>query len=519
MSIRNKLSFQGTKMRNIVLPVVAAACLMMTGAFILNIQLWYSFAEESLHGARYATQYVTSILNEASLATQTAINITDKGCNLDAQYQLGTEAALQPHLRTIVIVKKGKVWCSSLPGNHVLLTHLPAVTGTNLLLLPASDTTNGLPVLIYQTRVAANRILVTISDQHIRRSLTTSLKGVKYALRIGHSTIGLSGDITPINNSAQPDGRVDATAYPFSIIYDQPPLFSLQRMVSRGSGILVFILLISCATAYALYRYLNKHDTPADTLRKAISHGEIVPFYQPIVNGLDGTIRGVEVLARWKHPKGGYISPDSFIPVAEKSGLIVPLTQNLMQQVVADMNAIATRLPEGFHLGINFSAFHLASPTVVAECLQFRDSFNRSDLQLVIEVTEREPLHVNEELIEKLNILHKNGFAIALDDFCTGYSGISYLHDLHIDYIKIDQSFVGRVNSDKESTRILDCVLELAHTLSIKIVAEGVETKEQLDYLNQNAIPLLQGYYFYKPMDFSALTDVLLLAPTHSVNS
>lgn len=165
------------------------------------------------------------------------------------------------------------------------------------------------------------------------------------------------------------------------------------------------------------------------------------------------------MLARWKQPHGGYISPAAFIPLAEKSGLIVPLTQSLMNQVARQMNAIASKLPEGFHIGINFSASHIISPTFVDECLNYRDSFTRRDLNLVLEVTEREPLNVDESLVQRLNILHENGFVIALDDFGTGYSGLSYLHDLHIDYIKIDHSFVGRVNADPESTRILDCVL------------------------------------------------------------
>lgn len=172
------------------------------------------------------------------------------------------------------------------------------------------------------------------------------------------------------------------------------------------------------------------------------------------MNGREGTLRGVEVLARWKHPTAGYISPASFIPVAEKSGLIIPLTRGLMRQVAANMNAIASKLPEGFHVGINFSASHISSPSFVAECLKYKESFKRKDLNLVIEVTEREPLHVDEHLVQTLNVLHENGFVIALDDFGTGYSGLSYLHDLHIDYIKIDQSFVARVNSEEDSTRI-----------------------------------------------------------------
>lgn len=497
-------------MRSILLPLTLAACLFVFGVSVLNIQLWYSSRADSLAGAKYAENNINNILDEATLATKTAKDIVVKGCDLEEQYQLGTEAALKPHLRTILIIKNGAVWCSSLPGNRVLLTHIPVVPETNLLLAPAKNTVNGLPVLLYQTLFATSRILVTISDQHIRGALNVPLKRVAYSLLVGNNTIGLSGDVATIDANTPLTGRIDSAKYHYSIIYNQPPLFSLSRLVTKGSGILIFILLISGIAAYALEKYLNKTATPEETLRKAISNGEIVPFYQPIVNGKTLTLRGVEVLARWKHPRAGYISPASFIPVAEKSGLIIPLTQSLMTQVVTQMNVIASKLPEGFHVGINFSASHITSPTFVEECLKYRDSFRRNDLHLVIEVTEREPLHVDEHLVQRLNVLHENGFVIALDDFGTGYSGLSYLHDLHIDYIKIDQSFVGRVNADPDSTRILDCVLDLARKLSLSIVAEGVETKEQLDYLNQNNITFLQGYYFYKPVTFTGLVKILL---------
>ena len=309
--------------------------------------------------------------------------------------------------------------------------------------------------------------------------------------------------------------------YPLSIEYNSFAFFSLQnlqRMLSRAGGILLFLLLVSCLTAYILNHYLTKSSLPEEALRRAILKGDIVPFYQPIVNGKEGTLRGVEVLARWKHPVAGYISPASFIPVAEKSGLIVPLTQSLMAQVVSNMNTIASKIPAGFHVGINFSASHIAAPTFVEECLKYKTSFSRHDLNLVIEVTEREPLDIDEKLVQTLNKLHEAGFSISLDDFGTGYSGLSYLQDLHIDYIKIDQSFVSRVNEHEDSTLILDSVLELARKLSISIVAEGVETREQLDYLSKNNITFLQGYYFFKPVPFAELIMILLSKPKERVN-
>lgn len=508
---------QDTIMRKALLPAIAAVCLFILGVFILNMQLWYSAKADSLSGAAYVVKNIDSLLEEASRATRTAIAVAEKRCDAEGQYQLGAQAALEPHLRTILIIKNGEVWCSSLPGKRPLIAHVPSLPDTPLLLTTADNTATGLPILVYQIYFAQNRILVTLSDQHIREALNVPLKGAAYSLRVGDSMIGLSGNVTTVSDDTPFTGRVDSTQYPFSIIYMPPPWISLQRLVNHGLGILIFILLMSCAAAYALDKYLNKNATPEETLRRAIQNGEIVPFYQPVVDGKEGTLRGVEVLARWKHPRVGYITPGSFIPIAEKSDLIIPLTQSLMAQTVAQMNAIAGKLPEGFHVGINFSASHITSPTFVEECLRYRDSFSRDDLCLVLEVTEREPLHVDEDLVQRLNTLHENGFFIALDDFGTGYSGLSYLHDLHIDYIKIDQSFVGRVNADPESTRIIDCVLELAGKLSLSIVAEGVETKEQLDYLNKNNIAFLQGYYFYQPVTYTELIKILLSKPKMKV--
>ncbi|MBN6043180.1 EAL domain-containing protein [Citrobacter sp. ku-bf4] len=500
-------------MRNTLLPIIVAVLLFIFGVSILNVQLWYSAREDNLAGARYVVNDINVILDEASHATKTASDIAQRGCDQEGQYRLGTETALQPHLRTIFIYRQGVIWCSSLPGNHVLLSQLSAIPESRLWLASAGNTVNARPVLLYQTQIADSRIVVTISDQHIRDTLRTPLKEVGYTFMAGNSMLGLLGDVTKANPSEQNIGRVNSAHYPFAVRYNQPPLISTHRLLSQGMGIIIFIVMISCLAGYALERYLNRSTTPEEALRRAIMKGEIVPFYQPVVNGKEGTLRGVEVLARWKHPKAGFISPASFIPVAEKSGLIIPLTQRLMAQVVENMNAIASKLPEGFHVGINFSASHITSPTFVDECLRYKARFDRKDLNLVIEVTEREPLHVDEHLVETLNILHENGFVIALDDFGTGYSGLSYLHDLHIDYIKIDQSFVARVSMEEDSTRILDCVLDLARKLSLSIVAEGVETKEQVDYLNRNDITFQQGYYFFKPVSFTELIKIILSKP------
>lgn len=500
-------------MRHASIPVAAATAIFLLGVFIINLQVWYSARADSLAGAHYVVRNMNVILKEARHATQLAKQLAENECDAEGQYRLGTEAALQPHLRTIVILKNDAVWCSSLPGNRVLLVNSAVLPEASLLLVPAESTVNGLPVLLYQTNHAGSRIIVSISDSHIREALDMPLNGIEYALRVGNTLLGLSGDVATADHSKKEVLTVKASNYPFEIQFNSPVLFSLKRLLNRAGGVVLFLLIISSLSAYILQRYLSKDVSPEESLRTAIYRNEITPYYQPVVSGREGTLRGVEVLARWKHPQSGFISPASFIPLAEKSGLIIPLTQSLMKQVAKQMNSISTLLPEGFHVGINFSASHIVAPTFVEECLHYKHSFIQQDLNLVIEVTEREPLHIDEHLVRTLNELHNNGFAIALDDFGTGYSGLSYLQELHIDYLKIDQSFVARVNANEDSTLILDSVLELAKKLSISIVAEGVETQDQLDYLIRNNIRFLQGFFFYKPLPYKELVKVLLSKP------
>ncbi|HII4349931.1 TPA: EAL domain-containing protein [Enterobacter cloacae] len=500
-------------MRHASIPVAAATAIFLLGVFIINLQVWYSARADSLAGAHYVVRNMNVILKEARHATQLAKQLAENECDAEGQYQLGTEAALQPHLRTIVILKNDAVWCSSLPGNRVLLVNSAVLPESSLLLVPAGSTVNGLPVLLYQTNHAGSRIIVSISDSHIRDALDIPLNGVEYSLRVGNTLLGLSGDVATADHSKNEVLTVKASNYPFEIQFNAPVLFSLKRLLNRAGGVVLFLLILFSLSAYILQRYRSKDVSPEESLRTAIYRNEITPYYQPVVSGREGTLRGVEVLARWKHPQSGFISPASFIPLAEKSGLIIPLTQSLMKQVAKQMNAISTLLPEGFHVGINFSASHIVASTFVEECLHYKHSFIQQDLNLVIEVTEREPLHIDEHLVRTLNELHNNRFAIALDDFGTGYSGLSYLQELHIDYLKIDQSFVARVNANEDSTLILDSVLELAKKLSISIVAEGVETQEQLDYLIRNNIRFLQGFFFYKPLPYKELVKVLLSKP------
>ncbi len=500
------------KRRNAWIAFSLALVVFLAGVFVINWQLWHSDQATHVAAARQAAKKIAAILDEAHAATATALNVSRNGCSGQGQFQLGTEAALQPHLRTILLIKDGQVWCSSLPGNRVLTLHPESLPDEKLQLLPARMMVNKRPVLIYHTRSAQVRVIVSISDIHLRDALYSDEDNAGLALSVNHQMIARYGDVGPLKASPHQD-IFSSPDYPFRIIYPESPFFSPSRLFQNGFGLLIFIFSVSLLFYFLLCKYLNVYTSEEENLRYAIAQGYIVPFYQPVVNGKTGEIYGVEILARWKNATTQRRSPAEFIPLAERTGLIIPLTRSLMAQVAAQMNPIFSKLPDGFHIGLNISVSHINAPSFIDDCLHYQRGFEGKAVKLMLEITEQEPLLLNDAVVDKLNTLHSRGFSIALDDFGTGYSGLSCLHELIFDYIKIDQSFVGRVTGEAPSSKLLDCVIEMARTLSLRIIAEGVETQVQLEYLNRQNIHLLQGYYFWKPMPYVALVMLLLSKP------
>ena len=500
-------------MRNVIIPLASAIILFLAGMLIINWQLWHMATRSSGDAASFSIQKIDNMLAEAVSAAKTAQDVAAQGCTRAGQLDLGTEAALKPHLRAIMIQQNDSIVCTSLPGNGLLLVHPERLPHERMMLLPGSLTVNGLPVLIFQMPIPEGRVIVSISDAHLHDVLAGVPDETALALAVGGRMIQRNGLITGAPAAQSSLLVMPSRYFPFSMAWQPPAFFSLPRLLQQGWSLMLLILVLSVAVGVLIRRYRGKNTSFEDDLRKAIMNGQIVPYYQPIVNGDTGGLYGVEVLARWKHPKSGFIPPDVFIPIAERSGLIIPLTTGLMAKVVNQLQPLLPKLPEGFHIGVNISARHINAPSFIADCSVFEEGFGGKKVKLVLEVTEREPLIDNPHLVQNLNALHKAGFVIALDDFGTGYSGLSCLNALAIDYIKIDKSFVNRVSGEKDSTILLDCVIELAKKLSLRIVAEGVETKEQLDYLNRNEITLLQGYYFGKPVSYVDFIKVLLSKP------
>ena len=241
-------------------------------------------------------------------------------------------------------------------------------------------------------------------------------------------------------------------------------------------------------------------------LRRAVESDEFQILYQPIVSLETGKISGFEGLVRWNHPDRGLVSPAEFVPLAEETGLIVPIDRWMLHEGCQQMRRWNVRFPLDLPLSIsiNLSCKQFMQPDLIDIINQVLQETGLEGRNLRLEITETMLMENMDYVARVLTKLKRLNVQLAIDDFGTGYSSLCYLHRLPIDTLKIDRSFVGRMGLDEGSTEIVRTIRTLAHNLGMKVIAEGVETAEQRDKLKALACEYGQGYFFSKPVNTEA---------------
>ena len=256
-------------------------------------------------------------------------------------------------------------------------------------------------------------------------------------------------------------------------------------------------------------RAITQLETETD-LRRAIERNEFTLHYQPVVSMRNGKLDGFEALARWRHPKRGFIPPSDFITIAEETGLIIPIGRIILRQACTQMQKWAKKYPRSrFGISVNISPKQFADPTFLEDVRQVLAQTGLSGRRLSIEITEGAIMENPHEVTMRLMELRKLGIDLHVDDFGTGYSSLSHLHRFPIDALKVDRSFVITMGESNENLEIVRTIVALAHNLKLKTVAEGVETKKDLDQLKKLKCDFAQGYYFSRPMTAKKATDYL----------
>jgi diguanylate cyclase (GGDEF)-like protein/PAS domain S-box-containing protein len=246
-------------------------------------------------------------------------------------------------------------------------------------------------------------------------------------------------------------------------------------------------------------------------LRRAVDREEFTLHYQPIVSLATGKLDGLEALVRWRHPDQGWMAPDEFIPAAEETGIILPIGEWVLRTACVQARHWQDRydLPDPLKVGVNLSAKQFSQPDLVEQIARALESSGLPAAQLRLEITESAIMENAESATALLARLKELGVQISLDDFGTGYSSLSYLHRFPLDALKIDRSFVMRMHEDPRSAQLVQTILGLARSLGVAAVAEGVETKEQLEELKAIDCEFGQGYLFSRPLDYDGVERAL----------
>ncbi len=261
-----------------------------------------------------------------------------------------------------------------------------------------------------------------------------------------------------------------------------------------GSGIEVFDPRMRVRTAERLHREVDLH--------RAVEDGHFLLYYQPEMDVTANRPTGVEALVRWQHPEHGLISPAEFIPLAEETGLIVPIGRWVISEACRQAAAWQRRLPGGeqFTVAVNLSARQLTDPTLLEHLRGTLEETGINPASLLLEITESAVMHAPERAGQTLRDLRGLGVRLGIDDFGTGYSSLLYLRSFPVDLLKIDRVFVDGMCEGVDDAAIVKGTIQLAHAMDLRVVAEGVETKAQLAKLRALGCDMGQGYYWSRPL-------------------
>ncbi len=251
-----------------------------------------------------------------------------------------------------------------------------------------------------------------------------------------------------------------------------------------------------------------------NALRYALQRNELQLHYQPQISAKDGKIIGAEALLRWTHPELGVISPGEFIPIAENSGQIIQIGEWVLRTAVHQMKEWKEKGFGPMIIAVNLSAIQFQQNNLIKMVTNILDEAQLPHEYLELELTEAITMNNPQSAIDVMNKLHEKGIRMSIDDFGTGYSSLSYLKQFKVYKLKIDQSFIRNIADDSEDQAIVRAIIEMAKSLGMQTIAEGVETAEQLAFLRQNNCNEIQGYYYSKPVPAEAFEAFILNPPT-----
>lgn len=469
--------------------VILTLCLL-----IFSIKSLY---KDTTLKVNFARQHIDGILDHAKNAAQSTSHLLGHACSEQAINALIHQVTLTPNVRSIELFSKNGGYCTSLYKEVSGIDREKIEKVSGLYLLAGDEATPSLPVLFYNDKLAQGAVLVGVDGYFIANTLRVINTFPSVYFAVGGEILSADGRVTP-RFQRIPEGYHAITSdYGYTIIYILTKHTILANLTENYMLGIYLSLLLAVVAMLGVFLRLNRPLSITELIRNGLRNNEFVPYIQPIIDLQTNSVTGGEILIRWNRPGIGIIPPNQFIPSAEDSGLIVPMTRQL---ILDTREALRGRLSQPVHIGFNISQKYLQHRSIVADCEQFLEAFAGHQLELTLELVERDEIAAKREVKANFERLKGLGVTFALDDFGTGYSTYSYLQKFHVDYIKIDKSFIQMIGLDEISSHIVNNVIELAGSLHLKIIAEGVETAQQEAYLKAHDVLYLQGYRYSRPI-------------------
>lgn len=444
----------------------------------------------------------TKVLNEEITNAEKALQVIkpfhDKPC-AETQAQISKILVENPNIQTINMLKNDVVTCSNF--NPIIGKSRSLVDKNEISLVNSIFLSPGKPLLLIKDVIDNTTIAVTL--HYFSFSGIFNLLEDNSTFYLSTNSAWVSGNKVNFIQKDQDDIVENSTEHAFSVSAKLNYANIVNNALHNNLTLLFLIGIASLATYY--YAKFHHYNVIKYALKRSIKKKDIIPYIQTISDH-QGQIVGGEILMRWKY-RSNVLSPYHFIDIAEESGLIVPMTLQLFDDLYQTCINSIDNIKQDFYLSINISAKQLAKEhrdDLIAKCQLFLANPKLKHITLVLEITERQIISNNQENLKTIHALNSLGITLALDDFGTGYSSLENIHSFNVGIIKIDKSFIDHIESSPLGCNLIANIIDLSERLKLKTVAEGVENKEQAKYLITNGINLLQGYLYHKPQCFSA---------------
>lgn len=503
--------------------LLVAAAIAVAPIVGLNLLLWFQINTHGRDNIKDAASGMLALVEARLDDTGTQLVILAmknvESCDGEGLAALQKAMLQSPASEMSMVDKSGRAQCSASDEPRTLRVVSPQNDTANAQIKLATvdfgnDNGPRLVRLQYQTEgggyaalLPGNELMPAVLIGRLQADFVarlTLLDGTFIATRLSRPNMDIQGD-TPAFRA-----RTISERYPLAVTVEVPTsaLWSSYRELflwgNAGGAVLAF-LTISGALAVS-----RQSEGPARDIDRAIRRGDFIPYYQPVINLRTGRIIGCEVLVRRRRPDGGVDAPGRFIHLVEATGQIFEITRAVMAGARDEMGPVYGPRP---HLKASFNlvAGHFENLEIVDDVTEIFGAESQLRLsQVVVEVTERQPLPNLARARVVITRLQELGIRVALDDVGTGHGGLSYLLKLGIDQMKIDKMFIDAIGTDRYSATIVDTLVNLARDLSMDLIAEGVETMEQVEYLRRIGVEGAQGYVFAPPLPgamFKALVE------------